>query len=148
MTLVKRNRGLFPSTPSFFDDFFTKDLFDWSNSNLGTSLPAVNISENDENYNVEVAAPGLKKDDFKVEVDNDVLTISSEKKETKEEANESERYSRKEFKYSSFRRSFALPEGQVDVDKIKAEYKDGILTLGLPKREEVKPQPIRTIKIS
>ena len=81
MTLIRRTNNLFPSVPSFFDDFFTKDLVNWSNSNngYGSSLPAVNIKEDEDGYTVEVAVPGLKKSDFNIELENDVLTISSEK---------------------------------------------------------------------
>ena len=145
MTLVKRTNGLFPSVPTFFDDFFVKDLMGWSNTNssYGSSLPAVNIRQDDNNFEVEVAAPGLAKEDFKVEVENDVLTISSEK----EIENQDRGYTRREFGYGAFRRTFTLPENQVDVDKVKASYNNGILHILLPKREEVKPKPARTIKI-
>jgi HSP20 family protein len=145
MTLVKRTNGLFPSVPSFFDDFFVKDLMGWSNANnaYGASLPAVNIRQDENNFEVEVAAPGLAKEDFKVEVENNVLTISSEK----EIENEDRGYTRREFGYGSFRRTFTLPENQVDVEKVKASYNNGILHILLPKREEVKPKPARTIKI-
>jgi HSP20 family protein len=147
MTLVKRTNNLFPNVPSFFDDFFVKDLMGWSNTNnsYGSSLPAVNIKEDDHGFHVEVAAPGLNKDDFKVEVEHDVLTISSEK-EAKNAA-ENETYMRREFSYASFKRTFSLPENVVDVDKVKAGYSNGVLSISLPKREEVKPKPARTIKI-
>ena len=147
MTLIKRTNNLFPSVPSFFDDFFVKDLMDWSNTNnsYGTSLPAVNIKEDENGFNVEVAAPGLSKEDFKIEVEHDVLTISSEK-ELENETGESN-YTRREFQYSSFKRTFTLPENVVDVEKVKANYNNGVLNIHLPKREEVKPKPARTIKI-
>jgi HSP20 family protein len=145
MTLVKRTNGLFPSVPTFFDDFFVKDLMGWSNTNssYGTSLPAVNIRQDENNFEVEVAAPGLAKEDFKVQVENNVLTISSEK----ELENEDRGYTRREFGYGAFRRTFTLPENQVDVEKVNASYNNGILHILLPKREEVKPKPARTIKI-
>ncbi len=147
MTLIKRSNSLFPSVPSFFDDFFTRDVFDWSNANnaYGSSLPAVNIKEDDDNYEIEVAAPGLNKDDFKLSLENDVLTISSEK-ETNSETNEND-YKRREFRYSSFKRSFSLPENKVNGDKVNAKYTDGVLRITLPKKEEAKPKPVRTIKI-
>ena len=147
MTLIKRTNGLFPNVPSFFDDFFVKDLMDWSNSNssYGSTLPAVNIKEDDNGFHVEVAAPGLSKEDFNVEVENDILTISSEK-ESKDNV-ENSNYMRREFSYSSFKRTFTLPENVVDVDKVKASYNNGVLNISLPKREEVKPKPARTIKI-
>jgi HSP20 family protein len=147
MTLVKRTNGLFPNVPSFFDDFFVKDLMGWSNTNsaYGSSLPAVNIKQDENNFEVEVAAPGFSKEDFKIEVENNVLTISSEKEEKNKDGKEG--YTRREFHYSSFKRTFTLPENQVEVDKVKASYNNGILQILLPKREEVKPKPARTIKI-
>jgi HSP20 family protein len=145
MTLVKRTSNLFPSVPTFFDDFFVKDLTGWSNTNsrYGSSLPAVNIKEDENGFEVEVAAPGLSKEDFNVQVEHDVLTISSEK-EVKEE---NTTYTRREFGYYSFKRTFTLPENAVDVDKVQASYKNGVLYILLPKREEVKPKPAKTIKI-
>ena len=146
-TLIRRNSNLFPSVPSFFDDFFTRDVFDWSNANsaYGASLPAVNIKEDENIFEVEVAVPGMKKDDFKIELENDILTISSEK-ETQDEK-EDGNYKRKEFSYSSFRRTFSLPENKVNSDKVVAKYVDGVLHITLPKREEAKPKPIRSIQI-
>lgn len=149
MTLVRTNNNYYPSFPSFFNRFFNDDLMDWNNSNYSstnTSLPAVNVKEEDSKYEIEVAAPGMKKDDFSVKIENDVLTISSERKDEKKENDKG--YSRREFSYQSFQRSFTLPEGHVKTDKIVAKYNDGILTIELPKREEVKPQPPKTIKIS
>jgi len=147
MTLIKRSNNLFPTVPSFFDDFFTRDLFDFAKTTnvYGSSLPAVNIKENENQFEVEVAAPGLSKEDFKIEVENDVLTLSSEREESKE--NQEDNYKRKEFSYSSFRRTFTLPENLVDADKIEAKYIDGVLNVVLPKKEEAKPKPVRRIKI-
>ncbi len=148
MTLIKRSNGLFPSVPSFFDDFLTKDVFDWSNANrsYGSSLPAVNIKEDSDNFEVEVAVPGLKKDDFNIELENDVLTISSEK-ERKTESKE-DKYVRREFQYSSFKRTFSLPENVVNGDMVEADYTNGVLHILLPKKEEVKPKPAKTIQIA
>lgn len=149
MTLVRKSNNYYPSFPSFFDRFFNEDLMDWNNRNFSmtnTTIPAVNVKEDDEKYAIEVAAPGMKKDDFKVKLENDTLTICSEiKKEEKEEKGD---YKRREFSYQSFQRSFSLPEGHVLTDKISAKYNDGILNIVLPKREEVKPQPPREIQIS
>jgi len=147
MALIKRSNSLFPSVPSFFDDFFTRDLFDWSNVNsgYGSSLPAVNIKEDENNFEVEVAVPGMKKDDFKIELENNVLTVSSEKEENTE--TDDNNYKRREFRYSSFNRSFSLPENIVDGEKVGAKYIDGVLHITLPKREEAKPKPVKTIKI-
>jgi len=150
MTLTKRNGSLINSLPTIFDDFFSKDLFDWSNSNYsntGTTLPAINVKETPESFVVEMAAPGMKKEDFKVELNNNVLTISSEKQQENEEK-ENDRYTRKEFSYQSFQRSFQLSREAVDADNIQAKYENGVLHLTIPKREEVKQKPSRLINIS
>ena len=150
MTLAKRNGNLTNSLPGLFDDFFTRDLFDWGTSNFsgaGTTLPAVNVKETADNFEVEMAAPGMNKEDFKVELNNNVLTISSEKKHEHEEK-DGEKYSRKEFSYQSFQRSFQLSKEAVDADNIQARYENGVLRLSIPKREEVKQKPARLINIS
>ncbi len=144
MTLVRFNAQL----PSLFDRLFDTELFDWANrhfSATNTTMPSVNILETEDHFEVEVAAPGLKKSDFKVQLDRDVLTISSEKRDEKEEK-EGERFTRREFSYQSFSRSFTLPNS-VDSDKIKATYTDGILKVVIPKREEAKPKPAKQIEI-
>ena len=151
MTLVRRNRNTdwFPSMTNWFDDFMNRDLFDWSNANfsaIGTTLPAVNIKETNDHFAVEVAAPGMRKEDFKVELDNNLLTISSERKDEHVEK-EGKRYSKREFSYQSFQRSFTLPQGLVKEDKIEAKYKDGVLHLLIPKTEEAKKKAPRTIQI-
>jgi HSP20 family protein len=150
MTLVKRYDNYFPSLPSFFNNLFSRDLMDWSNlnySSTNTTLPAVNVRETDNEFEIEVAAPGLKRDDFKVNLDNDMLTISSERKDEKIE-NGDTGYTRKEFSYQAFQRSFSIPENIVNGDLISAKYNEGILRVVLPKREEVKPKPAREIKIA
>lgn len=144
MSLVKFSNQF----PTLFDRFFDNDLFDWSNKNFSltnTTLPSVNILEDDNSYEVEMAAPSLNKDDFKIELNNDVLTISSEK-QTENETKEGQRYTRKEFSYQSFSRSFTLPDS-VDSDKIKAKYENGILKVTIPKREDAKPRPVKQIAI-
>lgn len=145
---VKENGNHVPSIPSFFDDFFTRDLFNRSNNNYseGMTLPAVNIRETDNSYELEVAAPGMEKRDFKVELDNDQLIICAEKEEKNEEKNE--KYTRKEFSYRSFKRSFTLPERMVNGDKIKAKCEDGILRITVPKSEEAKTKPAKIIQVS
>ena len=148
MTLVKASDRMFPTFPSFFDNFFSRDLMDWNNSNFSSTnstLPAVNIRENHESFMIEVAAPGLVKENFKVNLDRNRLVISSEQRDEKSESDK--KYARREFSYQSFERSFSLPEGTVDGDKISAKYTDGILLVTLPKREEVKPKPARQIDI-
>jgi HSP20 family protein len=145
MTLIKWQK---PSAklPAMFNDFFS-DFFDDSvmSRDYFKSVPAVNISDRENDYMIEVAAPGFKKEDFKLQIDNDVLSISAEKKDEKSDDNS--RFTRKEFSYASFERRFTLPE-LVESDKINAEYKDGLLSLTLPKKEEAKVKPTREIKIS
>ncbi|WP_027136767.1 Hsp20/alpha crystallin family protein [Gaetbulibacter saemankumensis] len=137
----------FPSLSSWLDDFGIGEfpsLFS-SNFNTGMSLPKVNIKESADAFDVEMAVPGLKKSDFKINLENNSLSISAELNDEKEETNDG--YTRREFGYSSFKRMFTLPD-TVDDSKINAEYKEGILKVHLPKREEAKEKPPRNIKIS
>lgn len=134
--------------PSLFDRFFEGDLFDWSNRNYSltnTTLPSVNIKENNDAFVVDVAAPGFDKNDFKLELNNDVLTISSEKK-VENETKEGEQFTKREFSYQSFSRTFTLPN-IADAEGIVANYEKGILQVTIPKKEEAKPRPSRTIEI-
>jgi HSP20 family protein len=150
MTLAKLSNNWFPSTPSLFDRFFDGEMMDWNRRNYSSTnstLPAVNIKENANEFSIEVAAPGMKKDNFKVDYENGRLTISSEFKNEKE-TKEGETVTRREFSYQSFQRSFTVTEDVVNADKISARYNDGILHITLPKREEVKPKPAKQIKIS
>jgi HSP20 family protein len=152
MSLIKRNKNLLPSFSRIWDDddFFNRSLTNWGLSNFSdanSTLPAVNIRETEDSYDVEMAAPGMKKEDFRIELDNNILTISSEKTEEHEE-NGKEKYSRKEFSYQSFQRSFNLPKEVVDEEKIKAHYKDGVLLLTIPKKEKAKQKPPRKIQIA
>ena len=135
------------SFPSLMNEFFGRDFFPGFFTNFSNSdnMPAVNIIEEKDDYQIEVAAPGLDKKDFKIDLDNNVLTISSEKEEKQEEDND--HFMRIEFSYSSFSRSFSLPDS-VDADKITATHKDGVLHLVIPKRDEAKSKPTRQIKIS
>lgn len=130
---------------SLFDRLFNNDMFSRDFSETNTTLPSVNIKENEDKFGVEVAVPGFSKNDFNIELNNNELTISSEKKEENEEK-EGERYTRREFSYQSFRRSFTLPN-TVDGDKISAQYKAGVLHVDIPKREEAKPKPPKQIAI-
>jgi len=135
-------------SPSLFDRFFDNELFDWSNknySNTNTTLPSVNIKEDNDGFEVEMAAPGFNKEDFKVELNNSVLTVSSEKK-VENETKEGQQFTRKEFSYQSFSRSFTLPN-IVEGDKISAKYENGLLVISIPKKEEAKPQPAKKIEI-
>ncbi len=134
--------------PSFFDRFLNNEMFDWSSrnySNTNTTLPSVNIKESDDDFEVEVAAPGLTKNDFRVELNHDLLTVSSEK-EVQNETKEGQQFTQREFSYQSFSRSFTLPH-TVDGEKISASYENGILKVLIPKKEEAKPKPARTIEI-
>ena len=150
MALVKSNNSYYSAIPSLIDSIFSRNWLDWSNNNYSdtnTTVPAVNVRENDDEYIIEVAAPGMKKDDFRVNLDNNELTITSEHKEEKKDEKKGQ-YSRREFSYQSFCRTFTLPENLVNGDKISAKYEDGILWLKLPKKEEAKPKPAREIKIN
>lgn len=121
---------------------------DCNESNFSTTnstLPAVNIRENDESFMIEMAVLGLTKENFKVNLDRNRLVISSELKEEKNEKDE--KYSRREFSYQSFQRSFTLPENVVDGDKISVRYNNGILMVSIPKRDEVKMKSTKEIDI-
>lgn len=147
MSLTRWNNG--HSRTNLFDDFFYRDLLNGgleNNSSTNTTIPAVNIKETAEHFAVEVAAPGMQKENFKVELDGNTLTICSERKNESEEK-EGERYTRREFSYQSFQRTFTLPKNVVDVDQINAKYENGVLHLLIPKREEAKQKPPRMIKI-
>ena len=145
MSLIRRNPVL-PS--SLFDDFFTKDLWNWSpnsSSETNTTIPLVNIRETADHYEVDMAAPGMSKNDFRVELDGNLLTITSEKNSTQEQENE--KYTRREFSYGSFKRSFHLDD-MINRDKISASYVDGVLKVTLPKKEEsMKKSFNKTIEI-
>jgi HSP20 family protein len=150
MTIIRKSDYGYPTIPSLIDNLFSRDWMDWTSSNFSTTnttLPAVNVIESENEYQIEVAAPGMKKEDFKIDLDNNQLTISSEKKSEKKDEKKGN-YTRKEFSYQSFQRSFTIPEHEVDGDKISAKYCDGVLCISLPKKEEAKPKPAREIKIS
>jgi HSP20 family protein len=149
MSLTRRN-DLFPRMTSLFDDFFTNEDRNWGVNNYSstnTTLPAVNIKETGDNFEVEMAAPGMNKNDFRIELDGNQLTISSEK-QTRDEEKDGDRYTRREFSYQSFQRVFQLPKDVVDADKIGARYENGVLHLVIPKKEEAKQRPPRMIQVS
>jgi len=131
LTLSKGGGMLSP----VFEDFF-KPWNEWFNNGNPMSraflMPAVNITEQKNEYHVSLAVPGLKKEDFKIDIDGNILTISSEKEESREE--KEKKFTRKEFSYSSFSRSFTLPE-EINREKIEASYEDGVLNLTLPRKE-------------
>ncbi|MBQ0787424.1 MAG: Hsp20/alpha crystallin family protein [Oceanihabitans sp.] len=137
----------FPTLSNWIEDIFNRDLPSvfTSNFNTGITLPKVNIKETADSFIVEMAVPGLKKSDFHLDLDNQVLSISTETKDEKEVKEEN--FTRREFGYSSFKRTFTLPES-VNDEKIDANYKDGILSVLLPKKEEAKQKPARSIKVS
>lgn len=130
--------------PFYMPNFFDGDFFPVFPNRNG-SVPAVNIKEDDKNYILNLAVPGIERKDLKIEINEDVLSISSETRNESEESKDG--YKRKEFSYSEFCRSFYLPEN-VDREKIEANYKDGILSVVLPKQEEEKNKVTRKIEIS
>lgn len=147
VTSRNSNRSYLPVWPSWMDDFLNRDLpgvFS-QNFNTGMSLPMVNIKETPDSYYVEMAVPGMKKSDFQIDLDNQILSISTEM----ERGDESKdvQFTRREFGYSSFKRSFSLPQ-TVEDTKIKADYKEGILSIQLPKKEEARQKPARSIRIN
>ncbi|HEY0895249.1 MAG TPA: Hsp20/alpha crystallin family protein [Sphingobacteriaceae bacterium] len=139
MTLVKfanpqKSNAVKPWVNDVFDSFFNDSFI---SDRMVSRVPAVNVSESNGHYHIELAAPGLKKDDFKISVDKNTLSISVEK--SAEAASEDKKYNRREFSYFSFVRSFTLPE-TVDYAGIEARYNDGILTIELAKKEEARIQ--------
>lgn len=144
MLPVLRKRNEFPG---LFHEFFDGDVFPGFFLDLDKrkATPAVNIVEGKDDFRIEVAAPGLDKSDFKIDLEKDVLTISAEKEEKEEENNE--RFMRREFNFSSFSRSFMLPN-TLNGEKITAQHKDGVLHVIIPKKEEAKEKPPRSINIS
>ena len=141
MSTIRRNHPLFPS---LMNEIFKPDWYGGFENN-NSAVPAVNIKENETNFELELAVPGRKKEDFNIEMDHDVLTISSELKQ--EDHVSEEQYTRREFSYSSFKRAFTLPE-TIDSENINASYEDGILKFVLPKKEEALPKPKRMIEIA
>lgn len=139
--LSKTNR-LFPTFTTLWDDFLNKDLQDWNNFNFtgqGNTMPGVNVKETDKDFQVEMAVPGMKKEDFIIKVDNNLLTVSSEKQDETSEKDKEGRYIRREFSYQSFQRAFSLPE-HCDKDNIDASYANGILHIVIAKKSaETKP---------
>jgi len=143
MLPVMRKRVLFPT---YNDDFFGRNsLSSFFSDGADYNVPAVNIKENEKGFDIEVAAPGLSKSEFKINLEKNVLTVSSEKEANKEV--EQDNFTRKEFSYNSFSRSFSIPE-TIDTEKIKASHKNGILKIELPKQEEAKLKHKQEIKIS
>jgi len=133
--------------PAMFDDFLTRNLFRPSFASTGVSTPAVNIIETIDDFRLEMVAPGMKKENFNLEVQDDVLTISYDHEDNREGARRDWKYRTREYNYHSFSRSFSLPETIVS-DKIQAKYEDGILNVIIPKRDDAKGKPARQIIVS
>lgn len=144
MSLVKRSEWPLLGNGSWLSDLFDSEKFFDSDWLKRQSLPAVNVKENEKNYEIEVAAPGRSKKDFNISAENGVLTISSEQKEEKEQKEKD--YTRKEFSFSSFSRSFSLPEN-ANEEEIKATYTDGILKLEVAKKLPGQPRAKKAIEV-
>lgn len=144
MTLIKRKES---AVPSMFSDFFNTDFWndDFFSTPVTKWIPATNIKETKDSFNLEVAVPGMKKEDFQVQVDDNMLTIEANKEEEKKDENE--RYMRREFRSTSFSRSFSLPR-HVATDKVDARYENGVLKIVLPKKEEAKQHGSKEVKVS
>lgn len=127
---------------NLMENFFNNDFFP---GEFSTAVPAVNVSEDNEQFQVELSAPGFSREDFKIESDNKMLIISGEYK--KENESKEKTFTRREFNYGSFRRTFSMPD-TVNDEKIDAKYENGILKITLPKREEAKVKPVKEIRIS
>lgn len=144
MSLIKRSEWPLLGNASWLSDFFDNEKFFDSDWLRNRSLPAVNVKETDKNYEIEVAAPGRSKKDFNISAENGILTISSEQKEEREQKEKD--YTRREFGYSSFSRSFTLPEN-ANEDEIKANYADGILKLEVSKKTIAQPKAKKAIEV-
>lgn len=145
MSLIKFNNSLFPWTNEGFKSFFNDDFFTSDLLSKDSLMPAMNIKDRESDFEIEFAAPGFTKEDFEITVDDNVLTVSGEKKSEKEEKEDD--YTRKEFNYNSFKRSLSLPKN-IDTDKeIKATYLDGILKLSINKKEVITENNKRTISV-
>ncbi len=136
------------NAPIVFDDFFRpwNEWFENGGNLWGRTMnvPAVNITELKDEYQVSLAVPGMKKSDFNIDVNGNMLTISSEKEESKEE--KEKRFARKEYSYSCFSRSFTLPD-EVNKEKIDAKYEDGVLKISLPVKAEAKKPAAKQIAV-
>lgn len=150
MSLVRSNRQAFPSFPALFDDFVSRGFFNWdnfNNSSSNTTIPAVNTMETGDAYLVEIAAPGLKKEDFIINLEGNTLTVRSEFRNESQHQQDG-KYTSREFSYQSFKRTLILPNGLVEEDGIQAKYDNGLLHITIPKKEEAKEKAPRQIAIS
>ena len=143
MRTLRKHPGMMVNVPTIFNDFFNDEFY--GHRQLGSFRTSVNIVENENEYGLELVAPGFEKENFNLKIENNTLIISAEiKKEEKEEA---KKYNRREFKAQSFKRSFSLPENEIDEENVKANYVNGVLKVALPKREEAKPKAPQMIEI-
>ncbi len=148
MALIRKRKANVPSTMERLLEGNIGDFFGTPASPMDSTIPAVNVKEEEDEFEIQVAAPGMEKEDFNISLDGNLLTVSSEREEKEEEEAKEGGYSRREFSYQSFYRTFSLPENTIDSEKILAKYKDGILRIKLPKLEHAKKRPIRKIDIS
>ena len=144
MALVRFNHRFSPAFSHIWDDFFNRDLSTMMGSEGGNTWAKVNVAELDKSYRIEVAAPGFRKEDFELKVDGDLLTIKAKREAKNEDTNE--KYTRREFSFHGFERSFTLPD-TVDTGAIEARYEDGILNVSVAKKEEAVVAPARLIDI-
>ena len=147
MSLIKIDQdSIFSGLAPLWEDSLSRNIMERAGWRSISNMPAVNIEEKAQAFEVTLAAPGLQRNDFVIELDNGMLTVSSKKKEEHKEQDKKGKYTRREFRYHAFSRSFTLPKA-VDADKIQASYTDGILTIHLPKKELEKKQPVKQITI-
>ena len=148
MALMKINHGgLLPSFANIWEDFFGNDITDLAGQRRRTTLPAVNIEEKPDHFLVCLALPGMQREDLKIEVDQGILSVSAEVEESSQDTDTAGNFTRREFNYQSFKRSFTLPDS-VKADALTAKYEDGILRIHLPKQAAAQAQPIRHIPIN
>ncbi len=143
MRTLRKHPGMTVNVPSLFNEFFNEDFSNYRS--LGAFRTSVNIVENDQEYGLELVAPGFEKENFNLKIENNELIISAEVKT--EEKEETKKYNRREFKVQSFKRSFSLPENEIDEQNVNANYVNGVLKVALPKREEAKPKAPQLIEI-
>lgn len=143
--LVKTNNKAFNNVASLMEELFSNETFKSPKTNFNTKTPLVNIKETEDDFSLEFSIPGIAKEDVKIELDNEKLTVYSES--NKEVSKSSGAFTRREFQVSDFKRSFILPD-TIDATKIEASQKNGILEILIPKKEEAKPKPIRSIQIA
>lgn len=143
MNLIKRSNSF--DFPLFMDEFLKPDWFGGQHQNF-QNLPSVNIEDLETEFRIDFAVPGMKRDDFTIEIENNQLTISTKSKSETDEKSENGNFTRREFNFSAFKRVFTLPKS-VNIDDINANYENGLLKVSLPKKEEALPKPKRLIEI-